>query len=169
MQNEWPDILHSSPPIFERLNILCSHLHFGFCPRVPVHKSRYKEPNNTQQLTNDSNQWQWLFPCEPVHQRGQNRILTTVRSQLISSSTHLNELKTTQKCGVKHILHPLTFRCLPFSGFWYSATVNSVFSQNHWQNWTSIRRKWFGVKAHGKVNSKRTRAGGMGVRGSLLW
>ena len=26
----------------------------GFCPRVPVHKSRYKGPNNTQQLTNDS-------------------------------------------------------------------------------------------------------------------
>ena len=25
-----------------------------FCPRVPVHKSRYKGPNNTQQLTNDS-------------------------------------------------------------------------------------------------------------------
>ena len=25
----------------------------GFCPRVPVHKSRYKGPNNTQQLTND--------------------------------------------------------------------------------------------------------------------
>ena len=45
-------------------------LHFRFCPRVPVHKSKYKRPNNTQQLTNDS--WtkkeQWLFPCEPVHQ-----------------------------------------------------------------------------------------------------
>ena len=36
----------------------------------PVHRSRYKGPNNTQQLTNDS--WtkkeQWLFPCEPEHQ-----------------------------------------------------------------------------------------------------
>ena len=25
-----------------------------FCPGVPVHKSRYKGPNNIQQLTNDS-------------------------------------------------------------------------------------------------------------------
>ena len=42
---------------------------FG-CPRVPVHKSRYKGTNNTQQLTNDSQtkKEQWLFPCEPVHQ-----------------------------------------------------------------------------------------------------
>jgi len=24
-----------------------------FCPRVPVHESHYKGPNNTQQLTND--------------------------------------------------------------------------------------------------------------------
>ena len=26
----------------------------GFCPCVPVHKSRHKGPNNTQQLINDS-------------------------------------------------------------------------------------------------------------------
>ena len=36
----------------------------GFCPRLPVHKSRYKGPNNTQQLTNDSQtkKEQWLLP-----------------------------------------------------------------------------------------------------------
>ena len=47
-----------------------NHDKFWFCPRVPVHKSRYKGPNNTQQLTNDSQtkKEQWLFPCEPIHQ-----------------------------------------------------------------------------------------------------
>ena len=50
-----------------------------FCPRVPVHKSRYKGRNNTQQLTNDSltKKERWLFPCEPVHQdRTQNLIIS---------------------------------------------------------------------------------------------
>ena len=31
-----------------------SDLSKRFCPRVPVHKSRYKGPNNAQQLINDS-------------------------------------------------------------------------------------------------------------------
>ena len=26
----------------------------GFCPRVPVHKNRYKKPNNVQQLNKGS-------------------------------------------------------------------------------------------------------------------
>ena len=28
----------------------------GFCPRVPVHKNRYKRPNNTPHITNESQQ-----------------------------------------------------------------------------------------------------------------
>ena len=42
----------------------------GFCPCVPIHKSWYKIPNNTQQVPNDSytKKEQWLFPCLPVHQ-----------------------------------------------------------------------------------------------------
>ena len=29
-------------------------LRFRFCPRVPVHKNRYKRPNNVQQLNKNS-------------------------------------------------------------------------------------------------------------------
>ena len=49
---------------------LCNSFKYGFCPRVPVQKSRYKRPNNTQQLTSDfsTKKEQWLFLCVPVDQ-----------------------------------------------------------------------------------------------------
>ena len=65
MASEIPEIVYAFGPqlnAFMAVGILlkyfavsCSSLsedsaEFRFCPRVPVHKSRYKGPNNTQQL-----------------------------------------------------------------------------------------------------------------------
>jgi len=43
---------------------------FGFCPRVPVHKNRYKRPNNVQQLNKGSlrKEYNGYSLCVPVHQ-----------------------------------------------------------------------------------------------------
>ena len=58
--------------------------------RLPVDKSRYKGPNNTQQLTNDlkTKKEQWLFPCEPVPGQNPNCHFNSNLSKWIRAADH---------------------------------------------------------------------------------
>ena len=58
-----------------------------FCPRVPVSTSRYKRPNNTPHITNESETKEMAIPSVPVHEdRTKNlRCLSLLRNYCCSS------------------------------------------------------------------------------------